>query len=116
ASDVLYLHKLKKELESRLIRTFTDRHGLKYLLAELVGVDVSKQQQTSDWGSATLSEAQKDYAASDVLYLHKLKKELESRLIREGRLDLAQRLFAFLPTRAELDLMGWDEPLDIFHH
>lgn len=104
------------KIASRLIRTFTDRHGLKYLLAELVGVDVSKQQQTSDWGAQVLTEAQKDYAASDVLYLHKLKAELELRLEREGRMDLAQRLFDFLPTRAELDLMGWDEPLDIYHH
>jgi ribonuclease D len=104
------------KIASRLIRTFTDRHGLKYLLAELVGVDVSKQQQTSDWGSAELTEAQKEYAASDVLYLHALKTELEKRLIRENRMDLAQRLFDFLPTRAELDLLGWDEPNDIFHH
>lgn len=104
------------KIASRLIRTFTDRHGLKYLLLELVGVDVSKQQQTSDWGSETLTDAQKEYAASDVLYLHRLKTELEARLIREGRMDLAQRLFDFLPTRAELDLMGWDEPNDIFHH
>jgi ribonuclease D len=104
------------KVASRLVRTFTDRHGLKYLLAELVGVDVSKQQQTSDWGAVQLTEAQKDYAASDVLYLHKLKEALEARLIREDRMDLAQRLFAFLPTRAELDLMGYDEPLDIFHH
>lgn len=104
------------KIASRLIRTFTDRHGLKYLLLELVGVDVSKQQQTSDWGSATLTDAQKEYAASDVLYLHRLKAELESRLIREGRMDLARRLFDFLPTRAELDLLGWDEPNDIFHH
>jgi len=104
------------KIASRLIRTFTDRHGLKYLLLELVGVDVSKQQQTSDWGAATLTEAQKDYAASDVLYLHALKAELEKRLEREGRTDLANRLFAFLPTRAELDLMGWAEPADIFHH
>ncbi len=104
------------KIASRLIRTFTDRHGLKYLLQELVNVDVSKQQQTSDWGSTELSEAQKEYAASDVLYLHKLKAELEARLIREGRLDLAQRCFDFLPTRAELDLMGWDEPNDLFHH
>ncbi|MBL4916687.1 ribonuclease D [Szabonella alba] len=104
------------KIASRLVRTFTDRHGLKYLLAELVGVDVSKQQQTSDWGAADLTEAQKEYAASDVLYLHKLKDELEKRLIREGRLALAQRLFDFLPTRAELDLLGWDEPLDIYHH
>ncbi|WP_022703270.1 ribonuclease D [Pseudorhodobacter ferrugineus] len=104
------------KIASRLVRTFTDRHGLKYLLQELVGVDVSKQQQTSDWGAAQLTEAQKDYAASDVLYLHKLKEALEARLIREDRLDLALRLFHFLPTRAELDLMGYDEPLDIYHH
>ena len=98
------------------MRTFTDRHGLKYLLAELVGVDVSKQQQTSDWGSVTLSDAQKEYAASDVLYLHKLKDALQSCLIREDRLDLAQRCFDHLPTRAELDLLGWEEPNDLFHH
>jgi ribonuclease D len=104
------------KIASRMIRTFTDRHGLKYLLLELVGVDVSKQQQTSDWGAETLTEAQKDYAASDVLYLHKLMAELQSRLIREGRMELAQRCFDFLPTRAQLDLMGWDEPNDIFHH
>lgn len=104
------------KIASRLIRTFTDRHGLKYLLAELVGVDVSKQQQTSDWGSENLTDAQKEYAASDVLYLHALKTALEARLIREGRMDLAQRCFDFLPTRAELDLMGWDEPNDLFHH
>ena len=104
------------KIASRLIRTFTDRHGLKYLLLELVGVDVSKQQQTSDWGAADLTEAQKEYAASDVLYLHRLKEELEARLIREGRMDLAQRCFDFLPTRAELDLLGWEEPNDLFHH
>ena len=104
------------KIASRLIRTFTDRHGLKYLLQEMVGVDVSKQQQTSDWGADTLTEAQKDYAASDVLHLHALKAELEKRLAREGRSDLAQRLFDFLPTRAELDLLGWNEPTDIFHH
>ena len=104
------------KIASRMTRTFTDRHGLKYLLIELLGIDVSKQQQTSDWGAATLTDAQRDYAASDVLYLHRLKSELESRLIREGRMALAQRCFDFLPTRAELDLMGWDEPNDIFHH
>lgn len=104
------------KIASKLIRTFTDRHGLKYLLADLVGVDVSKQQQTSDWGSATLSDAQKEYAASDVLYLHALKAELEARLSREGRMALAQACFDFLPTRATLDLMGWDEPNDLFHH
>lgn len=104
------------KIASRLIRTYTDRHGLKYLLAEYVGVDVSKAQQTSDWGSATLTDAQKEYAASDVLYLHKLMTALEAILHREGRMDLAQRCFDFLPTRAELDLMGWDEPNDLFHH
>ena len=104
------------KIASRLIRTYTDRHGLKYLLAEYVGVDVSKAQQTSDWGSVTLTEAQKEYAASDVLYLHKLKDALEAILLREGRMDLAQRCFDFLPTRAELDLLGWDEPNDLFHH
>ena len=104
------------KIAAKLVRTFTDRHGLKYLLAELVGVDVSKQQQTSDWGSETLSDAQKEYAASDVLYLHALKAELEARLLREGRLDLAERCFAFLPTRAELDLLGWDDEGCIFRH
>ena len=104
------------KIASRLIRTFTDRHGLKYLLLELVGVDVSKQQQTSDWGAEKLTDAQMEYAASDVLYLHRLKAELEARLIREDRMALAQRCFDFLPTRAELDLMGYDEPNDLFHH
>ncbi len=104
------------KIAAKLIRTFTDRHGLKYLLNELVGVDVSKQQQTSDWGAKALTDAQKEYAASDVLYLHRLKAALEAILIREDRLDLAQRCFDFLPTRAELDLLGWDEPNDVFHH
>ena len=104
------------KIASKLIRTFTDRHGLKYLLLELVGVDVSKQQQTSDWGAEVLTEAQKEYAASDVLYLHALKDALEARLLREGRMELAQRCFDFLPTRAELDLLGWEEPNDLFHH
>ena len=104
------------KIAAKLVRTFTDRHGLKYLLNELVGVDVSKQQQTSDWGSVTLSDAQKEYAASDVLYLHRLKAALEVALLREDRMDLAQRCFDFLPTRAELDLLGWDEPNDLFHH
>ena len=104
------------KIAAKLVRTFTDRHGLKYLLAELVGVDVSKQQQTSDWGAAELTEAQRDYAASDVLYLHRLKAELEARLVREGRLDLARQCFAFLPTRAELDLLGWGDETDIFRH
>ena len=104
------------KIAAKLVRTFTDRHGLKYLLQELVGVDVSKQQQTSDWGSLTLSDAQKEYAASDVLYLHRLKDALEACLIREDRLDLALRCFAHLPTRAELDLLGWEEPNDLYHH
>ena len=104
------------KVAAKLVRTFTDRHGLKDLLSELVGVDISKQQQTSDWGAETLTDAQKDYAASDVLYLHQLKAELEARLIREDRLELAQRLFAFLPTRAELDLLGWEDANDIFLH
>ena len=104
------------KIASKMIRTFTDRHGLKYLLADLVGVDVSKQQQTSDWGAEALTDAQKEYAASDVLYLHPLKAALEERLIREGRLALAQACFDFLPTRAELDLLGWDDANDIFTH
>lgn len=104
------------KIASKMVRTFTDRHGLKYLLQELVGVDVSKQQQTSDWGAAELTPAQLDYAASDVLYLHKLREELIRRLAREGRTELAQACFDFLPARAQLDLMGWEEPNDIFHH
>ncbi len=104
------------KVASKLIRTYTDRHGLKYLLMEYAGVDVSKAQQTSDWGSTVLTDAQREYAASDVLYLHKLKAALEAILIREDRLDLAQRCFDFLPTRAELDLLGWGEPNDLFHH
>ncbi len=104
------------KIASKLVRTFTDRHGLKYLLLDLLAVDISKQQQTSDWGSPTLTDAQRDYAASDVLYLHRLKAELEVRLEREGRIALAQKLFDFLPTRAALDLMGWDDAADLYHH
>ncbi len=104
------------KIASKMVRTFTDRHGLKYLLTELVGVDISKQQQTSDWGAETLTEAQMEYAASDVLYLHALKDALEARLIRENRLALAQSCFDFLPTRATLDLLGWGDENDIFHH
>ena len=103
------------KIASKLIRTYTDRHGLKYLLQELVGVDVSKQQQTSDWGAETLSPAQLDYAASDVLYLHRLRDALDARLAREGRTDMAQGCFDFLPMRARLDLAGWPE-IDIFAH
>lgn len=100
---------------SRLVRTYTDRHGLKELVRELIGQDISKQQQSSDWGGAELSDAQRDYAASDVRYLHALKAELETRLAREGRTALAQACFDFLPWRAELDLAGWPE-IDIFAH
>ena len=103
------------KIASKLIRTYTDRHGLKYLLQELLGVDISKQQQTSDWGAEALTEAQRDYAASDVLYLHRLRKELDKRLAREGRTDMAQACFEFLPIRARLDLAGWPE-IDIFAH
>jgi ribonuclease D len=103
------------KIASKLVRTYTDRHGLKYLLAELLGVDISKQQQSSDWGAARLSEAQQSYAASDVLHLHRLRDVLDGMLAREGRTQLAQQCFAFLPVRAELDLLGWPET-DIFTH
>jgi ribonuclease D len=103
------------KIASKLVRTFTDRHGLKYLLQDLVGVDISKQQQMSDWGAETLTPAQLDYAASDVLYLHRLKAELDRMLAREGRTEVAQACFDFLPTRARLDLIGWPE-IDIFAH
>ncbi len=100
---------------SLLVRTYTDRHGLKDLVRELLGIEISKAQQSSDWGAPHLSEAQKDYAASDVRYLHRLKEELDLRLAREGRAALAEACFAFLPWRAELDLAGWPE-VDIFAH
>ena len=103
------------KIASKLIRTYTDRHGLRYLLQELLSVDISKQQQTSDWGAPKLSDAQLDYAASDVLYLHRLREALNVRLEREGRMDLAANCFEFLPTRARLDLAGWPET-DIFAH
>ena len=104
------------KIASKMVRTFTDRHGLKYLLTDLLGVDISKQQQTSDWGAEKLTEAQAEYAASDVLYLHRLKAELDARLAREGRTGLAQACFDFLPTRAMLDLSGWEGETDIFNH
>jgi ribonuclease D len=104
------------KIGSKLVRTFTDRHGLKMILSELVNVDVSKQQQTSDWGAVDLTDAQLEYAASDVLHLHKLKEALEERLRRENRLGLAQACFDFLPARAHLDLLGWGDDKDIFHH
>ena len=103
------------KIASKLVRTYTDRHGLKYLLAELLGVDVSKAQQSSDWGAAELQAEQLAYAASDVLYLHRLKAVLEEMLVREGREGLAQACFDFLPARAALDLAGWPE-VDIFAH
>lgn len=103
------------KIASKMTRTFTDRHGLKYLLQDLVGVDISKQQQQSDWGAENLSDAQLDYAASDVLYLHRLKEALDEMLAREGRTELARSCFDFLPARARLDLEGWPE-IDIFAH
>lgn len=103
------------KIASKLVRTYTDRHGLKNLLQELLQVDISKLQQSSDWGAPNLTRAQQDYAASDVLYLHRLKEELDKRLAREGRTELAQAAYDFLPTRAKLDLAGWPE-VDIFSH
>jgi ribonuclease D len=100
---------------SRLVRTYTDRHGLKELVKEMLGQDLSKQQQTSDWGAPVISDAQRDYAASDVRYLHALKAKLDERLEREKRVELAQACFDFLPSRALLDLAGWPEQ-DIFAH
>ncbi|WP_417242086.1 ribonuclease D [Celeribacter sp.] len=103
------------KIASKLVRTYTDRHGLKNLLEQLLKVDISKYQQMSDWGAPDLKNAQLDYAASDVLYLHKLKDKLDAMLAREGRTDLAQSCFEFLPTRAKLDLAGWSDT-DIFSH
>ena len=100
---------------SRLVRTYTDRHGLKELVKEMLNIDLSKQQQTSDWGAPEINEAQRDYAASDVRYLHALKEKLDERLQREDRVGLAQACFDFLPHRALLDLAGWAEQ-DIFAH
>jgi ribonuclease D len=103
------------KIASRLARTYTDRHGLKDLAREVLGFEISKQQQSSDWGAAQLSEAQIDYAAADVVHLHAIKEALETRLRREGRLELAEACFRFLPVRVELDLLGWDDE-DIFAH
>ena len=103
------------KIASKLVRTFTERHGLKNILQDLISVDVSKQQQSSDWGNPLLTQAQIDYAASDVLYLHKLKHELDRRLSRENRTDIAQDCFDFLPKRAQLDILGWPDH-DIFSH
>jgi ribonuclease D len=103
------------KIASRLTRTYTDRHGLKDLVREVLNIDLSKQQQSSDWGSQSLSEAQLAYAASDVLHLHALRERLDAMLAREGRTELARACFEFLPTRAKLDLQGWDTE-DIFAH
>ena len=103
------------KIAARLVRTFTDRHGLKDLCRELLGVEISKQQQTSDWGTVELSSEQMAYAASDVLHLHALWARMEQLLLREGRLELAEACFAFLPTRCRLDLLGYEDP-DIFSH
>ncbi len=103
------------KIASKLARTYTDRHGLKDLARELLGVDLSKQQQSSDWGAGTLSEAQLAYAAADVLHLHALRARLDAMLAREGRDGFAEAAFAFLPTRAQLDLAGWPDT-DIFSH
>jgi len=103
------------KIASRLARTYTDRHGLKDICKELLGVDLSKQQQSSDWGAEELTAAQQQYAASDVLHLHALREKLDEMLAREGRTQMAQAAFEFLPTRAELDLAGWSDQ-DIFAH
>jgi ribonuclease D len=103
------------KIASKLVRTYTDRHGLKVLLQEILDVDISKQQQSSDWGAAKLTPAQVEYAASDVLYLHRLRDALDGMLAREDRTAVAASCFDFLPTRAKLDLMGWPD-LDIFSH
>ena len=103
------------KIASKLARTYTDRHGLKDLTRELLGIDLSKAQQSSDWGAPTLTDAQVEYAASDVLHLHALRERLDRMLAREGRFELAQSCFAFLPVRARLDLQGWAET-DIFAH
>ena len=103
------------KIASKLVRTYTDRHGLKNLIQELLEIDISKHQQSSNWGAKNLTNSQIEYAASDVLYLHSLKSKLDIMLERESRLDLAKKCFAFLPTRAELDLVGWPE-IDLFSH
>ena len=103
------------KIASKLARTYTDRHGLKDVARELAGIDLSKVQQSSDWGSAELSPAQLEYAAADVLHLHVIRQRLDMMLAREGRADLARACFDFLPTRSRLDLEGWDE-IDVFAH
>ena len=103
------------KIASKLTRTYTDRHGLKDLIKELLGIELNKQQQSSDWGAHLLSDAQKQYAAQDVIYLHELKSRLDQMLAREGREEIARACFAFIPTRAALDLAGWTED-DVFAH
>lgn len=113
--EILALPCYCTKIASRLTRTYTDNHSLKELCSELLGIKLNKQQQSSDWGSENLTEKQKNYAASDVLYLHEIKKKLDFMLERENRKELAQKCFEFLPTRVQLDLMGW-ENVDIFNH
>ena len=103
------------KIASKLTRTYTDRHGLKMLVSELLGEDISKQQQSSDWGAPQINDAQREYAASDVRYLHRLRDIFEERLLREQRMEIAQACFDFLPTRARLDIAGWPNA-DIFSH
>ena len=103
------------KIASKLTRTYTDRHGLKMLVSELLGEDISKKQQSSDWGAPKINDAQREYAASDVRYLHRLRDIFEERLAREGRTEIAQACFDFLPTRARLDIIGWPDT-DIFSH
>ena len=112
---ILTTHVYCTKIASRLVRTYTDKHGLKNLLQELLDTDISKQQQSSDWGADTLSTAQIEYAASDVLFLHKLKNILDQKIKREGRMKIAQSCFDFLPVRAQLDIEGWPET-DVFAH
>ena len=113
--DVLTTPVYCTKIASRLARTFTNRHSLKALCSELLKTELNKQQQTSDWGASTLTEAQLQYAASDVLYLHRLREVLDSILLREGRMELAHSCFNFLPSRALLDVAGWNDE-DIFEH
>ena len=115
AFDVTTVSIFCTKIASRLCRTYTERHGLKDNLKEMLDIDISKAQQSSDWAASTLSQAQLEYAASDVLYLHALRDKLTERLIRDGRMAHAEACFTFLPTRAKLDLLGWEET-DIFAH
>lgn len=115
ALNVLPAPVICTKIASKLVRTYTDRHGLKDLCRDLLGVDISKQQQSSDWGATTLTPEQRSYAAADVLHLHALWDKLQTLLVRENRLEIAQAAYAFLPTRAQLDLLGYTDP-DLFSH